>query len=78
MATRLYTLSPNGNVSNVIEGVGAAASSAQKINLVIDLSTTLVTDASIAAGTRGATREEILRALDTFRDYILADTWPPA
>lgn len=76
MATRLYTIGPDARVANVIEGVGAATSSANLINLTIDLSASLVTGAGGTA--RTVSKSEVLLALDTLKEYILEDVWPPA
>ena len=75
MATRLYTLGPNGAIEDVIEGVGAATSSANPINITVDIATTVVTDGS---GTRVLDRSEVLNAIDAIKAHILKTQWPPA
>lgn len=77
MATRIYAVAPGGRVTDVIEDVGPTATSAI-IAVVVDLTATLVTDGSVASGSRGVRKAEVLQALDTLKEAILADTWPPA
>lgn len=74
MATRIYGFPPGSNPGGVIEAVGPTATSAV-IALVVDLATNTVSDGS---GTRIVSKNEVLLALDAIKDYILADTWPPA
>lgn len=76
MATRLYTIGPNGQLATVIEGVGAATSSAGIINLTIDLSSALVTGAGGTA--RTILKSEVLLAIETLEQYIIRGNWPPA
>ncbi len=78
MATRLYTIGPDARLGNVIEGVGAATSSANLINLTIDLANTLVKDGATASGTRSVSKNEILLAIETLEQYIVRGNWPPA
>ncbi len=77
MATRIYAIAPGSPfaITSVVEGVGAACSSAA-INLTIDLATNVVTGAGNVA--RGLTREEVIKAIETLKAYIMADTFPPA
>ncbi len=79
MATRLYAFRPGGQITtspnDIIEGVGAAASSAFKINLTVDLATTVVTEGST---TRTIKKDEVLKALEAFEAYIIKSNWPPA
>ncbi len=77
MATRLYAIAPGSPfvITSVVEGVGAACSSAS-INLTIDLATNLVTGAGGVA--RGISREEVIKAIETLKAYLMSDTWPPA
>ena len=64
MATRIYGLSRGETKKDVTEGVGAAVA-ADSIELTVDLAASL-------------DRQDVLRALDTLKQYILEDTWPPA
>jgi len=79
MATRLYAVRPGGQIttstSDIIEGVGAAASTAFKINFTVDLATTIVTEGST---TRAVKKQEVLDALEMLKVYILKGNWPPA
>jgi hypothetical protein len=79
MATRRYKLNANENHGSVVEEVGAATNS-KAIELTVDLDATLVNSANPAGGaiTRGVGKEEVLRALDIFKDHILKGNWPPA
>lgn len=74
MATRIFGFAPGANTGGVIEAVGPTATSAV-IALVVDLATNTVGSGS---GTRVVSKNEVLLALDAFKDYILADNWPPA
>lgn len=74
MATRLFTIGPDAKLVNVVEGVGAAASS-QIINLTVDLASNTVNEGS---STRGVKKSEVLLALDTLKQYIIRGNWPPA
>ncbi len=78
MATRLYTIGPAGVLSSVIEGVGAATSSAGIINLTIDLGSTLVKDGAVSGGARTLSRNEVLLAIETLEEYLTRGNWPPA
>lgn len=73
MATRIYGLRPGANKDSVIEAVGPTATSAV-IALVVDLAAS-VTDGPT---TRTVSKEEVLLALEAFRDYVISDIWPPA
>lgn len=75
MATRIYGVAPGASMAlgSVIEDVGPTATSAV-IALVIDLAAS-VTD---AGATRTVSKEEVLLGLETLKNYILADQWPPA
>lgn len=64
MATRLYGLSRGETEFSVTEGVGAATA-ADNIELTVDLAVSL-------------SREDVLLALDKFRNHILKGNWPPA
>lgn len=74
MATRLYAIAPGQDNTTVVEGVGAAASSAA-INITIDLAS-VVNDKGT---TRAMKLEEVLLALDNIKMHIMrTNTWPPA
>lgn len=74
MATRIWAINPNGQLDDVKENIGPTGTSAI-IALVVDLATTAVNQSGV---TRTVSREEVLNAIETFRSYILGDTWPPA
>lgn len=82
MATRLFAFRPGGQITtlaaDIIEGVGAAASSAFKINLTVDLANTIVSDTSAGGTTRTIKKSEVLAALDAYKAYITKINWPPA
>lgn len=79
MATRLYGLSPGetpgvaGTVA-IAEGAGSATS-ADSVEVTIDLATTTV---HTAATTRGMTQDEALECLQRIMDHIAKGNWPPA
>lgn len=64
MATRRYGLSRGETEFNVLEGVGAAVAT-DDIELTINLAANIP-------------RNEVLIALDHFRNHILKGMWPPA
>lgn len=72
MATRRYMVNVGENAYQVTEAVGLATVS-KNIELTVDF------DAAIP-GNPGAkpTREDVLVALEEFRDYVLRGNWPPA
>lgn len=74
MATRIYALAPGLTYTNVQENIGPTATSAA-IAIVVDLATTVVSD---GATTRTVRKQEVLDAIETLRQYILTDGWPPA
>lgn len=82
MATRVYCVRPGGqatlSTSDIIEGVGGAASSAFKINFTVDLATTIVSDTSAGGTTRAIKKSEVIAALDLLKMYIIKDDWTPA
>lgn len=74
MATRLYGVNPGQHLEDVAEGVGSATS-ANNVELTVDLATTIVTD---NGATRTISKNEVLIALDLFEQYIIRSQWPPA
>lgn len=74
MATRLYALNPNEPLENLVEGVGAAASS-KIVNLTVDIATNVVTE---GASSRGITKNEVLICLEIYAQHIVRSDWPPA
>lgn len=62
-------------ISAVIENVGPTGTCAP-IALVVDLASSVYDNS--ASANRGPSKNEVLQALETFKAYILADTWPPA
>lgn len=74
MATRIYKLNPGETEFKVEEGVGSATAS-KAIELTVDLATSVVNE---DGSTRAVSKEEVLLALDMFRNHILKSTWLPA
>lgn len=74
MATRRYKLNAGQTEFNVVEEVGAATDAAT-VELTVDTANTEVNEGS---GTRQITRDEVLRALDMFKNHILRNNWPPS
>lgn len=64
MATRIYGLSKGETEFQVTEGVGSAVA-ADSMEFTFDLAANL-------------TKEEILSALDMFKNHILKGNFPPA
>ncbi len=75
MAVRLYALGANGNLENVIEGVGVA-NSAGVINLAIDLTTSGAYN--VDNTTRAITKAEVILGLEVIMQYIIRGNWVPA
>lgn len=75
MATRIYGLSVGDDEFDVTEGVGSATE-ADTIELTVDLADTEVNLSG--ASTRAIKKEEVLDALEKFKNYILKGDWPPA
>lgn len=73
MATRRLSIGPSERVEDIVEAVGGATAT-KSIELTFDTATTIV---NVTAGTRAMTREEVLRALEQFVDYIQkSPLWP--
>ena len=64
MATRLYGLS-RGEVDHGVSETTGSATSADHIELTIDLAVSL-------------SKQDVLEALDTFKRYIIKGNWAPA
>ena len=71
MATRTYHTAVGLTEFQITDGVGNATQSTP-IELTVDLSNTLVNDQN--GTTRQVKKEEVLIALDQFKDHILKDT----
>lgn len=74
MATRLYSIAPGQTEFQIVQAVGSATVT-QAIELTVDLSTSIVTEGT---STRAIRQEEVLRALDMLKNYILEHKWLPA
>ena len=74
MATRRYKISPGKTEFQIVEEVGAATNS-DTVELTVDLATTAVNDKGT---TRTISKQEVLLALDQFRNWIVTHNWPPA
>lgn len=74
MATRRYKLSPGEGEFDVVEEVGAAANS-DVVELTVDVATNLVND---SGSTRVVSKDEVLDALEKFKNHIIKNNWPPA
>lgn len=74
MATRRWSLNPGLQLADVVEAAGAATVT-KKIELTVDLATTIVTD---NGSTRGISKQEVLLAMEVIKQYIVANIWPPA
>jgi len=74
MATRRYKLNAGEGEFSVTEEVGAATNS-KTIELTVDLANTAV---NAASGTRSISKEEVLLALDKFKNHITKSNWLPA
>jgi hypothetical protein len=73
MATRIFAVNPSGTIETAVETVGPTATSAI-VAVVVDLASN-VTDGSTS---RGPSKSEVLKALDTLKAKILKANWPPA
>ena len=68
MATRRYMINKGETFTGVTEAVGAATVT-KNIELTVDFD---------APAAEKLTKAEVLRAVDTLKDYILRGNWPPA
>ena len=64
MATRRYGISRGETSQQIAEGVGSATS-ADDIEITVDLAVNL-------------TKEDVMLALEKFKDHIFKGNWPPA
>ena len=78
MATRRYKLNVEEQAvdGEVTEEVGAATNS-KFIELTVDLAATAAYKAD-GVTQRAVTKDEVLNALDQFKEHILKGNWPPA
>lgn len=74
MATRRYKIGPGEGEFSVVEEAGAAVNS-DPVELTVELATTAVNE---GASTRGILKQEVLEALEKFRNHIIKSNWPPA
>lgn len=74
MATRLYQISVGEGEFAVAEGAGSAVVS-DTVELTVELASTAV---NTGATTRTITKQEVLDALDKFKNHITKSNWPPA
>ena len=75
MATRLYGANPGYKAEDVVEGVGSATS-ANNVELTVDLANTIVLDEG--SSTRTISKTEVLIILNLFAQWITKGNWPPA
>jgi hypothetical protein len=73
MATRRYSIGPQGNLESVVIAAGAATVTAA-IEITIDQAATLVTDGNSPTGTRPVKVHDILVAMEILEQAILRDT----
>lgn len=73
MATRRYSVDPGKSLEDVVEAAGAATVT-KSIELTVDCASTIVTD---SGATRKISKEEVLFAVEEFRQYITRSNWPP-
>lgn len=71
MATRRFMTDPGEALENVTQATGAA-NVTKNIELTVNLAN--VKDGS----TKAITKEDVLLALDRFREYLVQNIWPPA
>ncbi len=77
MATRLYGITIGEDEFAITEGAGSAVA-ADDIELTVDMATTIVaTTGAAGATTRTVSKQEVLDALDKFKNHILKSNWPP-
>lgn len=71
MATRRLSIAASEQLKDVTEAVGAATA-AKSVELTWDL-------ANVKQGnTKPLSKEDVLKALQYFTDYVIALKWPPA
>ena len=74
MATRRFMVNPGEQFESVTEASGAATAT-KSIELTVDLANTIVYEGD---STRTINKEEVLIALELFKQYIGRQIWPPA
>lgn len=75
MATRRYKISVGETLGDITEEAGAAVNS-DHVELTVELASTAVN--KDGAGTRQVSREEVLQAIEFFKNHIIQGNWPPA
>lgn len=73
MATRRWSVAPGASLETVVDAAGAATVTSA-IELTVDCASTIVTD---SGATRKITKEEVMFALEEFKQYITRNNWPP-
>lgn len=63
MASRYYALAVGGHLTDVAEG---SSTQSKDVEIAIDLST------------NSPTRIQVLNAIETIKNFITQDNWPPA
>ena len=74
MATWLWGANPGFQLDQVVETNPGPATTANNVELNVDLSAAIVHD---NGATRIISREEVLIILNLFSQKIIRDTWPP-
>lgn len=74
MATRLWGANVGATLEQVVETAPGPATTANNIELNVDLASTIVTDSGV---TRTVSKNEVLLILNLFHQKIVNDNWPP-
>lgn len=74
MATRRYSVGPNERVEDIVEAAGAAVVT-KSIELTVDHQTAVK---GTGDPRQTLNKEDVLRALYQFIDYINKGIWPPS
>lgn len=77
MATRRYKISGGETEFNVVDEVGAAVNS-DTVELTVELSATAIKDGNVTGGQRTISKNEVLLAIEAFKNHITKNQWPPA
>jgi hypothetical protein len=74
VATRRYKISAGETEFQITEEVGAAVNS-DTVELTVELAATAV---NAGGTTRSILKQEVLDALEEFKNHIVKGNWPPA
>lgn len=75
MAVYLLSVGPNTSLETLVRGTTSQSASSSIVNVLVDLTTTGVTDNGT---TRTIKKEEVLQCLEQCIESLVRGNWPPA